>query len=121
MEILVVSHSHEIAQGIKALLEQMADGVAIKVTGGIDGDIGTSIDNINVLFESVTDDALCFYDIGSSKMNIEMALELGDYPNIEIAHYPIVEGAFLAAVESKIGKSKDEILKSLEDNFKMKA
>lgn len=120
MEIVVVSHSHDIAQGVKALLEQMANGVTIKVTGGIEGDIGTSIDNINALFESVSGEALCFYDIGSSKMNVEMALELGGYSNIQIAHYPIVEGAFLAAVESMIGKSKDEILNSLEKSFKVK-
>lgn len=77
MEIVVVSHSHDIAQGVKALLEQMANDVIIKVTGGIEGDIGTSIDNINALFESISSEALCFYDIGSSKMNVEMALELG--------------------------------------------
>lgn len=121
MEILIVSHSEEIATGVKSLISQMAEGVVVKTTGGINGEIGTSIDNIMALFDSVEDEALCFYDIGSSKMNVEMALEMNVYTNITIAHYPIVEGAFLAAVESKIGKQKAEVLKSLEENFKEKA
>ena len=39
MEILIVSHSEAIAKGIKALLEQMAQDVVVKATGGIDGEI----------------------------------------------------------------------------------
>ncbi|HCD19790.1 PTS-dependent dihydroxyacetone kinase phosphotransferase subunit DhaM [Macrococcoides caseolyticum subsp. caseolyticum] len=120
MEILIVSHSEAIAKGVKALLEQMAQDVVVKVTGGINGEIGTSIDDIMQMFDSVEGEALCFYDIGSSKMNIEMALEMKNYSNIHIAHYPIVEGAFLASVESKIGKGYKEILESLSNNFKEK-
>lgn len=120
MEILIVSHSEDVAKGTKALLEQMAKDVVVKTTGGINGEIGTSIDDIMEMFDSVEGEAICFYDIGSSKMNIEMALEMNDYSNIHIAHYPVLEGAFLASVESILGKNTDEIFESLAQNFKEK-
>ncbi|UBH09051.1 dihydroxyacetone kinase phosphoryl donor subunit DhaM [Macrococcus armenti] len=120
MEILIVSHSEDVAKGTKVLLEQMAKDVVVKTTGGINGEIGTSIDDIIEMFDSVEGEAICFYDIGSSKMNIEMALEMNDYSNIHIAHYPVLEGAFLASVESILGKNTDEIFESLAQNFKEK-
>lgn len=120
MEICIVSHSEKIAEGVKDLISQMTQGVVIRTAGGINGEIGTSIDSITAMFDDVESEALCFYDIGSSQMNAEMALEMNDYSNITIAHYPLVEGAFLASVESSLGKSKDEVLESLKQNFKEK-
>lgn len=120
MEVCIVSHSEKIAEGIKDLLGQMADGIQIRTAGGINGEIGTSIDAITAMFDEVQGEALVFYDIGSSKMNVEMALEMNDYGHITIAPYPLVEGAFLASVEAQLGKNKEEILESLEANFKEK-
>lgn len=120
MEICVVSHSEQIAAGIKALVSQMAEGLTIKAVGGIDGEIGTSIDAVTAMLDEVEGEAIVFYDIGSSKMNIEMALEMNDYSQITIAHFPLVEGAFLAGVEMMLGKNKDDILESLKNNFKEK-
>jgi len=120
MDICIVSHSEKIAEGLKDLLSQMAEGVVIHTTGGINGEIGTSIDAITAMFDRVEEEALCFYDIGSSKMNVEMAVEMNDYSKISIAHYPLVEGTFLASVEAKLGKDKGEVLESLKENFKTK-
>lgn len=120
MEICIVSHSAQLADGLKELLAQMADGVVVRTTGGIDGNIGTSVDAITEMFNSVQDEALCFYDIGSSKMNVEMVIEMNSFTHITVAHMPLVEGAFLASVESKVGKSRDEILASLKKTFKEK-
>ncbi|WP_341777609.1 dihydroxyacetone kinase phosphoryl donor subunit DhaM [Macrococcus lamae] len=121
MDICIVSHSEKIAEGLKELLSQMAAGVNVRTAGGIDGEIGTSVDRIIEMFDSVEGEALCFYDIGSSQMNAEMAVEMNDYQNITIVHAPLVEGAFLASVEIKVGKSKEEIIASLKENFKEKA
>lgn len=44
------------------------------------------------------DDALCFYDIGSSEMNVDMAIEMydGNHRVLKV-DAPIVEGSFIAA------------------------
>ena len=64
--IVLVSHSADIAKGTKDLLEQMVNNVDIKAHGGTeDGSIGTSFDEIQKI-NHIEDDALCFYDLGSS-------------------------------------------------------
>lgn len=115
-EILIISHSRKIAEGTKSLIEQMAGDVTIHATGGVnDGeDIGTNINQIVDMLESVEDDTICFFDIGSSMMNLEMAVEMYEGKHtLHIANAPIVEGAFLAAVEISTGKNTDDILEQL--------
>ncbi|RXK18640.1 dihydroxyacetone kinase phosphoryl donor subunit DhaM [Macrococcus sp. DPC7161] len=117
--LCIVSHSEKLANGLNDLLREMTNDVSIQVCGGIEGNIGTSIDDITKMFESV-EEALVFYDIGSSRMNVEMAIELNDYQHITVAHYPIVEGSFIAAVELSLGKTVDEVMDTLSNNFKEK-
>ena len=74
--IVIISHSKEIAEGTQALLNQMAGDVNVIVQGGVDGKIGTSYDHIQALINELTDDALCFYDIGSAEMNLDLAIEM---------------------------------------------
>lgn len=115
-DILIISHSSQIAQGTKALVEQMAKDVTIHASGGVDGGIGTNIDQISEMLGEIKDDTICFYDIGSSLMNLEMAVEMYDGPySVQISGAPIVEGSFLAGVESSVGTSADEILKKLSE------
>lgn len=45
---------------------------------------------------------------------------MNDFTHITVAHFPLVEGAFLASVESKVGKSQEQILVPLKKNFKEK-
>lgn len=115
-EILIISHSKNIAEGTKSLLEQMAGGVTVHADGGVKSgeDIGTSIDLINEMLSKVNDDTICFYDIGSSKMNLEMAVEMyeGEH-QLHISDAPIVEGSFLAAVETRIGNNTEKIVEKL--------
>lgn len=118
-EILIISHSKDIASGTKALIEQMAGDVTVHSSGGINGGIGTNIGQIDHMLSEVTGDTICFFDIGSSLMNLEMAVEMYEGPhNIHIANAPIVEGSFLAAVEISIGTSIDEIMDKLKEMVK---
>lgn len=50
-------------------------------------------------------------------MNAELAIELNSKDEIEIAEAPLLEGAYVAVVESNMGKSKSEIIKSLNRSF----
>lgn len=96
--ILLVSHVEEIADGLVRLLSQVAGDVTIKTAGGTeDGDIGTSFDKISSVLSDIEEESvLAFYDLGSAKMNLEMAQEFTDK---EIILYDVsfIEGAYVAA------------------------
>lgn len=118
-KIILVSHSKEIASGTKSLLKQMAGDVDIIPIGGLpDGSIGTSFDIIQEVLTKLEDDALCFYDIGSSEMNVDMAIEMydGNYRVLKV-DAPIVEGSFIVAVKLSIGGSIDDALAEIKQSF----
>lgn len=96
--VLLISHVEEIATGLAKLISQVAADVTIKTAGGTeDGDIGTSFDKINaVLDEFEEDKILAFYDLGSAKMNLEMAMEFSD-KEIILYETALIEGAYVAA------------------------
>lgn len=73
--IVIVSHSEDVANGTKALLNNMAKGVKIIAYGGVDNGLGTSLDEVKKVLNNIDDDALCFYDLGSAEMNIDLAIE----------------------------------------------
>ncbi|HFQ1901164.1 PTS-dependent dihydroxyacetone kinase phosphotransferase subunit DhaM [Staphylococcus aureus] len=118
-KIILVSHSKEIASGTKSLLKQMAGDVDIIPIGGLpDGSIGTSFDIIQEVLTKLEDDALCFYDIGSSEMNVDMAIEMydGNHRVLKVDAL-IVEGSFIAAVKLSIGGSIDDALAEIKQSF----
>lgn len=118
-KIILVSHSKEIANGTKSLLKQMAGDVDIIPIGGLpDGSIGTSFDIIQEALTKLDDDALCFYDIGSSEMNVDMAIEMyeGNHRVLKV-DAPIVEGSFITAVKLSIGGSIDDALAEIKQSF----
>lgn len=96
--ILLISHVEEIADGLVKLIDQVASDVTIKTAGGTeDGGIGTSFDKINaVLNEFEEEKVLAFYDLGSAKMNLEMALEFNE-KEVKLYETAFIEGAYVAA------------------------
>ncbi|MCA0971435.1 PTS-dependent dihydroxyacetone kinase phosphotransferase subunit DhaM [Halobacillus litoralis] len=118
--IILVSHSQKVAEGIKELLEQVVGDVTIEAAGGDDdGGIGTSFEKIQTAVEkaSAEDGAIIFYDIGSAKMNAEMAIEMAGSENVRLVEAPILEGAYLAAVEVSVGKSLENVMESVEKQY----
>lgn len=96
--VLLISHVEEIATGLVKLISQVAADVTIKTAGGTeDGDIGTSFDKINAVLDKFEEDKiLAFYDLGSAKMNLEMAMEFSD-KEIILYETALIEGAYVAA------------------------
>lgn len=96
--ILLISHVEEIANGLAKLIDQVASDVTIKTAGGTeDGDIGTSFDKINaVLAEFEEEKILAFYDLGSAKMNLEMAVEFSE-KKVKLYETAFIEGAYVAS------------------------
>ncbi|EIW15220.1 dihydroxyacetone phosphotransferase, phosphoryl donor protein [Lactiplantibacillus pentosus KCA1] len=96
--IVVVSHVPEIAAGVQRLLAQVAKDVSITIAGGTDDNqVGTSMAKITQAFEANTaDELLAFYDLGSAKMNLEMAIEMSTKP-VHLYDTALVESAYTAA------------------------
>ncbi len=114
--IICVSHSEKIVEGLKQLLDQIAKDVPMSFAGGTDeGEIGTSYDKISkAIEENVADELLAFFDLGSARMNLEMASEMGEKP-VQIMNVPLIEGAYAAAALMQAQASMDEIRKQLKE------
>lgn len=113
--ITLVSHVSDIAEGLPKLLKQVAKDVPITTAGGTnDGDIGTSMEKIMTAFsENDADEILAFYDLGSAKMNLEMAMEMSD-KKVHLYNDAFIEGAYTAASLIQAGVSLDDIEKQLK-------
>ncbi|WP_026695512.1 dihydroxyacetone kinase phosphoryl donor subunit DhaM [Peribacillus kribbensis] len=116
--IVFISHSEKIAMGLKELVTQVIKDVPIEAAGGTeDGGIGTSLEKIQQAIEKVYSDkgVIVLYDLGSSVMNAELAIEVTGLEHVKIADAPLVEGGYVAAVESGMGKPLDEVLLAVEE------
>lgn len=114
--IIIISHSKGIASGIRDLLAEVAQDVAITSVGGTeDGGIGTSFDQAQTIVdENPKNDLLAFFDLGSARMNLEMVADFTD-KEITIMQVPIVEGAYTAAALLQAGVDKKAILQQLSE------
>lgn len=118
--IVLVSHSAKITEGIKDVIRQVIKDVPVSLAGGTaSGDIGTNADMIQAAVEKADagHGVIMFYDIGSAKMNAELAIELADVSDVRLVEAPIMEGAYMAAVESGMSKKIDEIEADLNKEF----
>lgn len=118
--IVLVSHSEKVTIGLKEIIRQVIHEVPVEAAGGTDdGEIGTSMDKIKTAIQRADQDrgVLLFYDLGSAKMNAELAIELADLRKIQLVEAPLIEGAYVGAVEASIGKNIDEIIESIEQSF----
>lgn len=109
--ITLVSHVPEITKGLNQLLKQVAKDVPITIAGGTnDQDIGTSMDKILQAFsDNQASEILAFYDLGSAKMNLELAQEMTS-KKIHVYDVSFIEGAYTAAalVEAEVDLSEIE-------------
>ncbi|WP_332238178.1 dihydroxyacetone kinase phosphoryl donor subunit DhaM [Sporolactobacillus sp. KGMB 08714] len=113
--VLLVSHVAQIVEGLSRLLKEVAPDVALTTAGGTDdGGVGTSFDKIQAAVrENAGESLLAFYDLGSSKMNLDMVAEVSD-KKIEIFDTAFIEGAYTATALLHAKVSYPEILKQLE-------
>ncbi len=120
--IVLVSHSKKITDGIQELINEMT-GNQVKVVsagGTDDGRLGTSA---HLIMEAIHDCSECkriliFCDMGSSILSSETAIDLLE-PELRdkclIVNAPIVEGAFVAAVQSMVTTDIDNILDEIRN------
>ncbi|HVF08346.1 MAG TPA: dihydroxyacetone kinase phosphoryl donor subunit DhaM, partial [Actinomycetota bacterium] len=119
--IVVVSHSHRIAEGVAELAREMGgDDVKLETAGGLEstGDLdasGASVHPIGtdavLVMQAIErawsdDGVLVLMDLGSAVLSSELAVDLlGDErrARILLCEAPLVEGAVAAAVTAKLG------------------
>jgi dihydroxyacetone kinase phosphotransfer subunit len=114
--IVLVSHSAQLANGVKELAEGMVAG-AVKIAaagGGPEGSLGTSAEAIEAAIETVydPDGVLVLVDLGSAVMSAEVAIESlppEQAAQVLISNAPLVEGAVIASVEASIGKGLRDV------------
>ncbi|GJD23332.1 phosphoenolpyruvate-protein phosphotransferase [Rivularia sp. IAM M-261] len=117
--IVIVSHSKQLALGVRELAAQMVQGqVPLAVAGGVDdalNPLGTDVMQVHQAIETVYSDAgvIVLMDMGSALMSAEMALEFllpEQRNNIRLCEAPLVEGAVAAVVCAAAGGSIEQVL-----------
>ena len=120
--VLVISHSAEAARGIAAIASQMAgDRVGIAACGGTDvGELGTAVPAsfaaLEILLAS-SEGVVVVPDLGSAVLAARTARELlGDRADrVFIADGPVLEGAFMAAVEASVGAGLERLVAVVDE------
>ncbi|NPV71871.1 MAG: PTS-dependent dihydroxyacetone kinase phosphotransferase subunit DhaM [Firmicutes bacterium] len=114
--IVIVSHSHKLAQGVKELAEQVAGGkVNIATAGGLDDStLGTSAERVLQAVSGAygDDGVVILMDLGSAVMTAEVAVEMlpaDRQRRVVLCPAPLVEGAVAAAAQAAAGASLGEV------------
>ncbi|HEV8193126.1 MAG TPA: dihydroxyacetone kinase phosphoryl donor subunit DhaM [Ktedonobacterales bacterium] len=122
VELVIVSHSARLAEGVVELAGQMAQAdVQLVAAGGTDdGGLGTSLAKVlnAPLAADSSDGVVVLVELGSPGLITEMALEqLPSWRRARsrIANAPLVEGDVVAAVQASVGGSLDEVVASAEE------
>ena len=113
VSILIVAHSERLAEGVRELVEQVSGGrVMIGAVGGdLNGGLGTSVDQIMSALRQIATPAgvLILADLKGAILSAEMALEGIGSIRALISEAPLVEGAYLAAIEASVGATLEEV------------
>jgi dihydroxyacetone kinase phosphotransfer subunit len=119
--LVLVSHSARLAEGLRELVEQVAQGrVAVAVAAGAAEDsLGTNAVAIGEAIESLAGrgEVVVLLDLGSAVLSAETALEQlapAVRDRVRMADAPFVEGAVAAAVESSMGSDLEAVLAAAE-------
>ncbi|MDZ7955120.1 phosphoenolpyruvate--protein phosphotransferase [Nostoc sp. DedQUE09] len=117
--IVIVSHSKQLALGVRELAAQMVQGqVPIAVAAGIeDSENPLGTDPIQV-YEAITsvfsdDGVLVLMDLGSALLSAEMAIEFlseAQQKKVYLCEAPLVEGASAAVVAAAAGRDIHQVM-----------
>ncbi|WP_406204079.1 dihydroxyacetone kinase phosphoryl donor subunit DhaM [Kitasatospora sp. NBC_01560] len=117
--IVLVSHSAQLAAGLRELLGELAsDAVRVVVAAGTEeGGLGTSYD---LIARAVTEadggaGVVVLPDLGSSVLTAVTVLEDEPRPGVVLVDAPFVEGAVSAAVTAATGASLAEVVAAAEE------
>ena len=130
VNIVIVSHSEKLAQGLLELATQMkSEQCQIVLAAGVDdpdNPIGTDAVKIMMAIESVYSPAgvVVMVDLGSAILSAETALELlapEISANVKISRAPLVEGTIGAVVAASSGDSLETVLAEADLAYQAKS
>lgn len=120
INIVVVSHSAQLARGVQELAQQMmrADGCQLALAAGVDDEehpIGTDAVKVMDAINSVAqcDGIVVLMDLGSALLSAETALELLEpavAEKVKLCSAPLVEGTLAAVVAANAGAPLAQVL-----------
>ncbi|MBD2247035.1 phosphoenolpyruvate--protein phosphotransferase [Nostoc sp. FACHB-888] len=117
--IVIVSHSKQLALGVRELAAQMVQGqVPIAVAAGIedpDNPLGTDPIQVYEAIASVFSDngVLVLMDLGSALLSAEMAIEFlpeAQQQKVHLCEAPLVEGTMAAVVAAAAGRDIHQVI-----------
>ena len=117
--IVIVSHSKQLALGVRELAAQMVQGeVSIAIAAGIEdpeNPLGTdSIQVYEAIASVLSDDGvLVLMDLGSALLSAEMAIEFfseAQQQKVYLCEAPLVEGAIAAVVAAASGRDIHQVM-----------
>ncbi|MEH2220205.1 MAG: phosphoenolpyruvate--protein phosphotransferase [Nostoc sp.] len=117
--IVIVSHSKQLALGVRELAAQMVQGqVSIAVAAGIEdpeNPLGTDPIQVYEAIASVFSDdgVLVLMDLGSALLSAEMAIEFlpeAQQQKVYLCEAPLVEGAIAAVVAAAAGRNIHQVM-----------
>lgn len=130
INIVVVSHSLRLAQGVEELARQMmrGDGCKLALAAGVDDaehPIGTDAIKVMAAIESVADGTgiVVLLDLGSALLSAETALELLQpelAARVRLCSAPLVEGTLAAVVAANSGGSLEQVLAEAKEALRAK-
>jgi len=130
VNLLLVSHSKKLVDGVAEMARQMvsSDKVKIATAAGVgedNQDLGTNaMEIVEAIHEIYTEDGiLVLMDLGSAILSTEMALEIIPSEmkaNIKICPAPFVEGAISAGVQAGLGSDLDTVYREAVNSLKAK-
>ena len=115
--ILLVSHSQQLTDGLKAMIEDMSDSETVtlfSLGGTAEGELGSDPTKIVEAVNQSPDaeQILFFADLGSAVLNAELAndmLEPEQQTRYHLIDAPLVEGAFAAAITAGFSDDLSQI------------
>lgn len=115
--ILLVSHSQQLTDRLKAMIEDMSDSETVtlfSLGGTAEGELGSDPTKIveAVNQSSDAEQILVFADLGSAVLNAELAydmLEPEQQTRYHLIDAPLVEGAFAAAITAGFSDDLSQI------------
>jgi dihydroxyacetone kinase phosphotransfer subunit len=128
--IVVVSHSAPLAEAVVALVTALGnlapEEPPIRAAGGLDAEtIGTDATRIAAAIEAADrgEGVVLVADLGSAVLSAQTAVEEllapGLATRVRISRGPLVEGAFVAAVQASAGDTLDAVLSAADSAAEM--
>ncbi|WP_280458833.1 dihydroxyacetone kinase phosphoryl donor subunit DhaM [Nocardia carnea] len=117
--IVLVSHSAELAAGLKVMLAQIgSDSVPVAAAGGTtEGEVGTSYELVTEAIARADHGAgvVILPDLGSSVLTARTALQDRPRADISVIDAPFVEGAVAAVVTAASGGDLDAVIAATQE------